>query len=326
MPLTQPGVPGATDVLDVEGGEGKPRFLELYLQSKRQGSDSTAVMLPFVAVLAFEDESGFREDVWNLEPEMTRLVSAEMGVFPDWQVVPNEVVREVVGETKKLELERAVEYGRLMEVDIVLLGSIFDYNMGRFSVGDPLLGGYKSYSGIAKMELTAVRVEDGNRLGTVEAERELIDRDLGLDLLGKPREQDVQFTGLKEVPFGSEEFRQTVLGKATLETIDELLQKLTGLVHPRQLKLGGQSPEILSAYGADVYINLGSENGVRGGYRFQVLPGLQRVREEKADPLTRVGVIEVKEIIGARLSSVRILEGEETIRAGDRLELLKIEE
>ena len=171
-----------------------------------------------------------------------------------------------------------------------------------------------------------MRVEDGNRLGTVEAERELIDRDLGLDLLGKPREQDVQFTGLKEVSFGSEEFRQTVLGKATLETIDELLQKLTGLVHPRQLKLGGQSPEILSAYGADVYINLGSENGVRGGYRFQVLPGLQRVREEELDPRRRVGVIEVKEIIGARLSSVRILEGEETIRAGDRLELLKIEE
>jgi len=326
MPLTQPGAPGAPGVSNLQGGEEKPRFLELYLQSKRQGGDSTAAILPFVAVLAFDDESGFREDVWDLEPEMTRLVSAEMAAFPDWQVVPSEVVGEVVEESGKMELERAVECGRLMEADIVLLGRIFDYNMGRFSVGDPLLGGYKSYSGIAKMELTAVRVEDGNRLGTVEAERELIDRDLGLDLLGKPREQDVQFTGLKEVSFGSEEFRQTVLGKATLETIDELLQKLTGLVHPRQLKLGGQSPEILSAYGADVYINLGSENGVRGGYRFQVLPGLQRVREEELDPRRRVGVIEVKEIIGARLSSVRILEGEETIRAGDRLELLKIEE
>lgn len=311
---------------DVEGGEEGPRFLDLYLQSKRQASESNAAILPFVAVLAFDDESGFREDVWDLEPEMTRLVSAEMAAFPDWRVVPNEVVREVVEETGKLGLEQAVEYGRLMEADIVLLGNIYDYNMGRFSVGDPLLGGYKSYSGIAKMELTAVRVEDGNRLGVVEAERELIDRDLGLDLLGKPREQDVQFTGLKEVIFGSESFRQTVLGKATLETIDELLQKLTELVHPRQLKLGGQSPEILSAYGTDVYINLGSENGVRGGYRFQVLPGLQRVRQEGADPLVRVGVIEVKEVIGARLSSVRILDGEETIRAGDRLELLKIEE
>lgn len=326
-PLTRPeGSGGGKAGVLQEGVEEPPSLLSQYLQQRRSNADSVGAMRPYIAVLSFVDKSGFRKDVWDLGPEMARLVSLEMGIFPDWRVVPFEVVQEVVAGTGKLKPEKAVELGRMMEADLVALGTIHDYNMGRFSVGDPLLGGYKSYTGTARLELQIVRVEDGSGVGTVEAARELTDRDVGLDLLGKPREQDLKFTGLKDTPFGSQAFRETVLGQATLEAVGELLQKLTGLVRPRALNMGGKVAEILSVYGNDVYINVGSENGLRAGYRFEVLPGAQRVREEGRDPVQRIGVVEVVEVIGARLSSVRFLEGGAAIRAGDRLEPIGAED
>lgn len=321
-PLTPPEIPSSAPGGEGDKEEKRVSALERYLHLRRLSADSTAATRPYIAVLPFVDKSGFRKGVWDLKREMARLLSEEMTAFPEWQVVPYEAMNEVVGESKKLDLPAAVEKGRILEADIVLLGTIHDYNMERLSVGDPMLGGYKSYSGIAKLELRAVRVDDQSEMGLVEAERELVDRDLGLDLLGKPRDQDLQFAGLKEVAFGGEDFRATILGKATLETIDELLQKLVQQVRPQALNLGGQPAELLSVYGTDVYINIGSENRLRAGYRFEVFPGSQRVRQEGIDPLLRIGVVEVQEIIGARLSSVRVLEGEKSLRAGDRLRLL----
>lgn len=304
------------------GGEGETTLLGRYLQGRQSSADSTGTDKPHIAVLPFNDDSGFRKDVWDLEQEMARLLSKQMAAFAEWQVVPCEVVEEVVGKNRRLKPSQAVEFGRILKADIALLGTILDYNMGRFSVGDPLLGGYKSYTGVAKLKLLALRVEDQSEIGVVEAERELVDRDLGLDLLGKPREQDLQFVNLKDLPFGSEGFRQTVLGQATLEVVDELLQKLANLIRPQPLELEGQPAEILSVSGTEVYVNVGSENGLQRGYRFAVFPGARRVREEGADPQQRIGVVAVAEVIGARLSKVRILEGGEEIKPGDRLQLL----
>jgi len=324
-PLTSPeAVVSAAEQQREKAGPGP---LARYLHRRRLSADSTASTQPYIAVLPFADKSGFRKGVWDLPHEMARLLSAEMAASPAWQVVPYEAVAEALGGKKKLKLDKAIACGQVLEADIVLLGTILSFNMERFSVGDPLLGGYKSYKGIAELQVRAVRVREQSEMGTVTAERDLVDRDLGLDLLGKPREQDLQFVGLKDVLFGSEAFRQTVLGQATIEVMEELAQKLTELVHPRaSLSLAGQTAEILSVYGADVYINVGSENGLRAGYRFAVLPGPQRMREEGSGPLERIGVVEVQEVIGARLSSVRVLEGAEAIKAGDRLELMEPEQ
>ena len=48
-----------------------------------------------------------------------------------------------------------------------------------------------------------------------------------------------------------------------------------------------------------------------------------RVQEQGADAQTPIGVIEVRQIVGARLSSVRVLEGLESMQAGDRLKALE---
>ena len=308
--------------VQIEFKEEKESALEVYFRLKRLREQEQAVLPPYVAVLPFVDESGFRKDIWDLGWEMARLLSGEAAGSAKWHVVPYEAIDELLGKRRVLSMEELVELGEQVEADMLFLGTIDDYDLKRLSVGDPMLGGYKSYIGVAKMRLGALRVQDQHDMGMVSSEQEASDRDLGLDLLGKPREQDLKFAGLRNIEFASVDFRESLLGKATIAALEEMISGMEALFEPEDLKLDGQMPEVLSVYGEDVYINIGSENGLRIGYRFAVFPGFGRVEEGGAEARRRLGVVEVREIIGARLSSVRILDGVGQIRAGDRLSAL----
>ena len=248
--------------------EEKESALEVYFRLKRLREREQAVLPPYVAVLPFVDESGFRKDIWDLGWEMARLLSGEAAGSAKWHVVPYEAVDELLGKRRVLSMEELVELGEQVEADMLFLGTIDDYDMKRLSVGDPMLGGYKSYIGVAKMRLGALRVQDQHDMGMVSSEQEASDRDLGLDLLGKPRDQDLKFAELRNIEFASVDFRESLLGKATLAALEEMISGMEALFEPEDLKLDGQMPEVLSVYGDDVYINIGSENGLRIGYRF----------------------------------------------------------
>ena len=295
--------------------------LDQYLHSKQLTADSTAVPLQYIVVMPLKNQSGFRKGIWDLEQEMAAMLSEKMADSPDWRVVPYEVVAVFVGDQKEVKPERAVRVGRLVEADIVLVGAIKDYDLSRVTVGDPMLGGYKSYSGTAELELQALQVKSGSELGVIHTRQESVDRGLGLDLLGRPRDQDIQFMKLHQLEFGSEEFMATAIGQVTVSAMQDLVLKLAQLVKPSELELTGEAPQVLSVFGAEVYINIGSENKLRPAYRFEVYPGPDRVEGEGMVAGKRIGVVEVREIIGARLSSVRVVEGEGRIKAGDRLRL-----
>ena len=301
--------------------EEQREVLDQFLHRKQLTADSTAVPLQYIVVMPLKNQSGFRKGIWDLEQEMAAMLSEKMADSPDWRVVPYEVAAAFVGDQKEVKPERAVEVGRLVEADIVLVGAIKDYDLSRVTVGDPMLGGYKSYSGTAEFELQALEVKSGSELGAIHTKQESVDRGLGLDLLGRPRDQDIQFMKLHQLEFGSEEFLATAIGQVTVSAMQDLVLKMAQLIKPSELELTGEAPKVLSVFGAEVYINIGSENKLRPAYRFEVYPGPERVEGEGMDAGKRIGVVEVREIIGARLSSVRVVEGEGRIKAGDRLRL-----
>ena len=140
--------------------EEKESALEVYFRLKRLREREQAVLPPYVAVLPFVDESGFRKDIWDLGWEMARLLSGEAAGSAKWHVVPYEAVDELLGKRRVLSMEELVELGEQVEADMLFLGTIDDYDMKRLSVGDPMLGGYKSYIGVAKMRqaLCACRI------------------------------------------------------------------------------------------------------------------------------------------------------------------------
>lgn len=296
-----------------------PSALEQYLEMRqRYGSGPRP---DFVAVVPFVDESGFREGVWNVEYELANMLSAELVAVRNWKVVPFDAVAELAMEWGFASHEQALAIGRKLGADFVIMGLLQDYDMRRLSVGDPLVGGYKSYSAVAQMRVAIARVDDGSAIGQAETQRDLTDRDVGLDLLGKPREQDLQFASLKEVEFGSEAFGQTLLGQATIEAIGELVHKVAAAFEPEGLVFGGDAPEVIAVYSEDLYANIGSEHGIRPRLRFFVYPGNERIKAEGLDPEESVALVEVVEIISTRLASLRVIRTTGEIKAGDRLEI-----
>lgn len=286
---------------------------------------NTAGVEPYMAVVPLADVSGFRAGIWDLGPEMARLLSTTMRAQPHWRVVDQDAVSEVVGAHRKLTRNEILAAGRILEADLVVSGSILDYDMQRITVGDPLLAGYKSYTGIAELQLIVLRVEDGSELGRADSRQESVNRGLGLDLLGRPRKQDLQLRNLEEMEFGSAQFQATPLGQATFAAIEDLVGKLARVLSPTSLRLTGEPARILSKHQEEVYINLGSENGLRTGYRFEVFPGPERTRFVASGPPQTIGLVEVIDVVGARLARVRVLAGHQAIEADDRLRPLALE-
>ena len=317
-PLTSPAG-GPEEWQKPEPPPPPPSALEQYLEVRqRYGSGPRP---DFVAVVPFVDESGFREGVWNIEYELANMLSAELVAVRNWKVVPFDAVAELAMEGGFADHEKALAIGRKLGADFVIIGLLQDYDMRRLSVGDPLVGGYKSYSAVAQMRVEIARVDDGSAIGKAETLRDLTDRDVGLDLLGKPREQDLQFAGLKELEFGSEAFRQTLLGRATVEAVGELVQKVAAAFEPEGLVFEGDAPEVIAVYSEDIYANIGSAHGIRPRLRFFVYPGNERIEAEGLDPEESVALVEVAEIISTRLASLRVIRTTGEIKAGDRLEL-----
>jgi hypothetical protein len=302
--------------------EAGSSVLKSYLEQRERETmaDMGGVYRPYVAVFPFRDDSGFPDDFWDLESDIARLLAAEMAVQRFWHVVPYDAVVEVATEPLGVEQEELYEAARLLGADIVLLGTLLDFNMERFTVGDPLLGGYKSYRGTAEVELKAVRAEDRSTVGNLYSKIETTDRGLGIDLLGKPREQDQQFVNLRNMAFGSEEFRATGLGQATLEVLGELVEKLVATLKPRGITLAeGAFAEVLSVNGEEVFINIGSENGVYVGQRLSIVPAPERALTQSLAGDTPVSVVQVQDVIGGRVSRARALYGAALVVTGDHL-------
>ena len=109
----------------------------------------------------------------------------------------------------------------------------------------------------------------------------------------------------------------TALGEATTAAVTEMAAKLAEALRPPSIDLGAdETPQIISVDGDEVYINLGTENGLHRGHRFDVFAA-----DDPADAKA-IAVIEVRDVIGARLSRVRVVLTSRQISAGDRLAIV----
>ena len=144
-------------------------------------------------------------------------------------------------------------------------------------------------------------------------------------MFGKPRDQDIEFANLHTVTFGSDEFRQTLIGRATLGAMNDAQEELVALLQPENIELDPDTALILSwekrTSNSDqdvVYISVGSQNGLRVGFRLIVIAKSSRNEISAGDP---IGVLQVSEIVGANLARARILDGIDAITTGDNVEL-----
>ncbi len=273
-----------------------------------------------LALLPFEDRAGFQGE-WNLATDVPALLGQYLSEEASVHVVPMDSVEAVARERKlkkHQDVESAVSLGRYLGTDIVIVGRVDRFGMRRFTAGDPNLVGYKSYSSrIVLSAVRLIRVATGKEVETFEVSRDSLESPLGLDLFGRPRQQDREFRRLLKVEFGSEDFFGLPFGKLVDEVFGDLsTQIIQALVERPPIDLSGELAKVLSVEDEEVFLGIGNQDHVEHGDLLPLYKGE-----------AQIALVEVDQILGMHLCKARIVEQvgpvEAGLRIGQRVPLVK---
>ena len=279
---------------------------------------ASEVLKKKILLMPFKDKTDFR-GAWNIEREVPAYLGKMLAENPFYQVLPmDSLYKAFEGQKVPKDPLALGKMGETLGADIVLTGEIEEFNVSRFGMGMPMLGGYRSYSAEVEFKVKLIRVIDGKELGVISGEGDVKDRTASLNLLGKPSKRDSQFYGLDSIPFGSEQFKQTIIGEVCLQAFEELKAKIEEIVvRPRQVV--GQI--LMVENNKKVYLNIGIEDGLELGDKL----GVYEEGQELTDPETgqvvgraddrKVGSIQIIALKAAHFSKAEILEGHAVVSA-----------
>ena len=262
-----------------------------------------------ILLVPFEDHSDFR-GTWDLRQEIPQLLSELLRQGRAFEILPFDSLGALPaggGESDTSRRDRELRAGRDAGADLVLAGDIRRFAIKRFNVGSPLVGGFTSYGVVVEVEARLTRVLTGRRDGDeIRGRAEVTDQDLGLTLLGKPTQTEAALARLNEVPFGAQEFRDTIVGAATLDALGKIAGELSARASISAVPEG----KVLSLEGDGGFASLGLADRLEAGYRLAV--------HSRRDT-QRVGTVQIVEVLAAHLSRFRVLEGEQSMGEGDLL-------
>lgn len=199
-----------------------------------------------IGVLNFVNESNYKgkEDPSQKIPILLgKFLSSEIEYI---SIVHYDSLQDILEKKKlsssniRLDDEEKIEaICQTLPVDIVFFGNLKAFNLTRFSVGNPMLGGYGSYKAIIEMRVKLVRSLDNRILLDTLIENTEGEKDVDITLLGKPTNLMKEFMAFEKLEFESDEFKETMIGKATLNAFKKLEEQLEkGLSMKKVLLLG----------------------------------------------------------------------------------------
>ena len=287
-----------------------------------------------IGVLNFVNNSRYRGKENPAEKIPVLLEKFLVREIPYISSVPHDSLERILEESNKLsssniQLDDEAKIKRICQVlpvDLVIFGELKEFNLIRFSVGNPMLGGYGSYKAIVEIRFKAVRVLDNRILLDTIVKSVENEKDLDITLLGKPTQIMREFMAFDQLQFESDKFNETLIGKATLDAFRKLKSQLTEVVNPPKLRLVSREhlapPSVVLIQDGQVYLNIGFEDGARVGDKFVI----QRPGPELRDPQNgallgrvyqEIGVVQIIQIEANHLSKAKIIMGREKIKIGD---------
>ncbi len=284
----------------------------LLMSTASWGGESIRLPSLHIALLDFEDRAGFQGE-WDLATDVPVLLGRYLAEEARLSIVPKERVVAVL-QNKELRdqtgVSRAVRAGRLLEADLVISGIVEQFGVRRTTAGDPNLAGFKSYKSVVNIaEIELIRVATEEVVETFDVFRDSTERPLGLDLFGRPRQQDRDFRELFKVEFASERFFELPFGQLVDVAFKELSAEVVRTIIERPpIDLSSPKAVVLAVEESEVYLGVGTEDHVEHG---DFLP-LYKEGE-------RVALVEVNQIIGSHLCKARIVEKVADIETGLRI-------
>jgi len=284
----------------------------LSLPTYAQKTFSVAI-LPFEAAGNLQLSWGQREELLD---GITQMITDRLANYPDLVLIERNRVKDIITEQRfqhsgAVDLSSAVQIGRLLGVDILLLGSLNEFSLtGRSGVG---FGPLQLSGTTARTVLSArlVGVEKGQILGSIEAE-------------GKETGFDITIDRLKGLTFGSKQFEESIIGKALSAAIEDFTTQFEKSLNKAKARLvtgGDLKGEVIAITGNYIIVNLGSQDGITPTTKFSVfrlekIAGLQEPVRLPNGTLQVVSVDE-KAAVTQVLTSVSGL----TVQVGDVVEV-----
>lgn len=302
-------------------------------------TDSLLIVVPFT------DHSGFNGK-WDLSIDVPRFITVynrerfrvgvispvlvkQLAIEQDLDTVTFDALRQI----KKIAEHFRVRY--------IVSAEIAEFSIGRFMVSEVQLAGYEAFFATVALKFT---LYDAARFGSSldpamyegEAEGTVKDRGLGLTLFGKQTDRSNQYFSLDEIAFGTESFNKTIIGEALLKCADDLstkLERAIPLLISKNIVLSSSvimdstssdsaitlkryliNGEIVIVDDDQVFINLGSKDGIRIGDILPVYGGEKKITDPKTGEALgsreeKAGEVQVIEIRAEHLCLSAVING-----------------
>jgi len=176
----------------------------------------------------------------------------------------------------------------------------------RYEVGGAQMAPFEA---IISSEGTEVRM--GNKTVTKKVTRPIVNQDK-----------------LRQMKFGSDEYKKTLLGMVTLEVLDKIIEQLRNSIGPTNKQLesppnpvNGKIASVDKENPEETYINIGSKDGIAPGHKLAVYRPID-IKDPDTDEVLgatnkKIGLLMVIEVISDRLSRVKIIKGFGEVQKGD---------
>ena len=260
---------------------------------------STGVSAKEISVAVFEFKEAGLVDLSYYQKRdllhgLSQMIASKLAAEPGIKVVERDRIEDILREqrfqqSRHVDESTAVEMGRLIGADVIIMGTLNEVSW-KNGIGVSL--------GKIKVNTTTAKVRMYGRLIAVETGEILA----SVDARGENTGAAVSVRNLHGLSFGSEEFNDSIIGKALNAAIDDFVQQAAAGVYKIQGS-GALSPTekpygcIVGTRGDYLIIDIGAQDGIRENMILRVY-SVERVmglREPVRIPLGTVKVISVDE-------------------------------
>ncbi|MBD3368327.1 MAG: hypothetical protein GF405_09200 [Candidatus Eisenbacteria bacterium] len=250
-----------------------------------------------IAVVEFEDKSDRSRWRWSgpnpgtgmSDMLVTALVQSEEFMVIEREQLNHVLAEQDLGQSGRVTEQTAPAIGKLLGVAAIVYGTVSEFGYLESDTGGSVTGSF----GLGVSKTTA----------RVAADVRMIDTTTGEIILAETADSEKSQRGLKvatqDFSFDhSGKFDETLVGKATREAIDDIVESITETMED----VPWTGRVVKADTPTKIYLNAGSNTGIETGMVFNVY----RMGEELIDPATGISLGAEEELIGSmRVTDVK---------------------
>lgn len=262
---------------------------------------------------------------WDVGDGIAEIIITELVNTNTFTVVERAQLQKVLDEQQLgkegvLDPTTAARVGKILGVQLMLLGTVTEFSLDTQKVTVPILG--KVDVSIARCVINAkmVSVETAEIMAAMKGEGQFDRKGFAL---GRA------FGVLQGLSFSSREFRDHILGQATeaaakgiVEQVVEKTVDLEPILAPEPAKLSGIVADVSDG---EITINVGSKKGVEVGDIFEVYRKIKEIKDPETGEVImvkkeKIAEIEITEVVeSASVAKIVLLAQDKEIEVLDEV-------